>query len=236
MEEKDYNTEETTPEVSKKTGARIAKTIGIVALCGLVAFGGYKAYLGYLDHQETKRAESIVAQYMDNDYVVSVPETVEIAQAYDEEYCDGEKLVSELKEANAQYCIIDGDYYTNNGDKIAILTYEVTRTETVEPIKQEFGGTVIYMAPAGYTLENGACTKTITGTITKIVTANETGDYSNIKVTNVSSYELINVEEIQTLAYEEMFGKTLVCDVADNAELNENGICEGILRLKPRNK
>ena len=237
MEERDYNTEETTPEVKKQTGAKKAlATIGIIALCGLTAFGVYKGVEAYNDYKETKRAESLVSYYIDSDQIVTLPEVVATNKAYDEEYCEGEKLVEQLQTQNAQYCIIDGVYYTNNGDKIAVLTYEVTRTETVEPIKEEFNGTTIYMAPAGYELEDGVCTKTITGTITKIVPANEAGDYSNIKVTNVSSYKLIDVEEIQTLAYEEMFGKTLVCDVDDRAQLGENGLCDGTLRLLTKTK
>lgn len=222
-------------EKGKSTGAKKAlATIGIIGLVGLTALGVYKGVEAYNDYQETKRAESIVAYYMDKDNLVTVPDSFLIDQAYDEEFCEGEKLVTELQEANAEYCIIDGDYYTNDGSKIAILTYEITRKETVAPIAQEYNGTTIYMAPAGYTLEDGVCTKTTTGTITKIVTANENSDYTNIKITNVDGYKLINVEEIQTLSYEEMYGKTLVCDVDDKATLSENGYCEATFRLIPR--
>lgn len=238
MEEQEFNYEETQPqytETSKSTGAKKAlAAIGIVALCGLTAFGVYKGVDAYKDYQETKRAESIVAHYIDKDNLVTVPDSFLIDQAYDEEFCEGEKLVAELQAANAEYCVIDGDYYTNDGSKIAILTYEITRKETVAPIAEEYNGTTIYMAPAGYTLEDGVCTKTTTGTVTKIVTANEASDYSNIKITNVDGYKLINVEEIQTLSYEEMFGKTLVCDVDDKATLNESGYCEATFRLIPR--
>lgn len=238
MEEQEFNYEETQPqytETSKSTGAKKAlAAIGIVALCGLTAFGVYKGVDAYKDYQETKRAESIVAHYIDKDNLVTVPDSFLIDQAYDEEFCEGEKLVAELQASNAEYCVIDGDYYTNDGSKIAILTYEITRKETVAPIAEEYNGTTIYMAPAGYTLEDGVCTKTTTGTVTKIVTANEASDYSNIKITNVDGYKLINVEEIQTLSYEEMFGKTLVCDVDDKATLNESGYCEATFRLIPR--
>ena len=47
-----------------------------------------------------------------------------------------EKLVTELTESGAQYCVIDGQYYTEKGETIAILTLDVTRTSTVEPIKE----------------------------------------------------------------------------------------------------
>lgn len=219
---------------NKRTGAKVAKTICVLALCGLTAFGVYKGIEAYQDCQETKRAESIVAHYIDKDNLVTVPDNFLIDQAYDEEFCEGEKLVNSLQAANAEYCVIDGDYYTNDGEKIAILTYEITRTETVNPIAQEYNGTTIYMAPAGYELEDGVCTKTTTGTVTKIVKAIENSDYSNIKITNVASYKLLEVEEIQTLPYEEIFGKTLVCDVNDNAKLSENGYCEASFKLIPR--
>lgn len=223
-----------TPQKNRTGAKKALATIGIIALCGLTAIGVYKGIETYNDYKETKRAESIVAHYIDKDNLVTIPDSFLIDQAYDEEFCEGEKLVAELEYANAEYCIINGDYYTNDGSKIAILTYEITRKETVEPIAQEYNGTTIFMAPAGYVLEDGVCTKTTTGTITKIVPANETSDYSNIKITNVSGYKLVNVEEIQTLSYEEMFGKTLVCDVKDRATLNENGYCEATFKLIPR--
>lgn len=222
------------PENKKSTGAKkVLAGIGIIALCGLTAFGVYKGIEAYEDYRETKRAESIVAHYIDKDNLVNVPNSFLIDQAYDEEFCEGEKLVAELQGANAKYCVIDGDYYTNDGSKIAILTYEIIRKETVAPIAEEYNGTTIYMAPSGYELEDGVCTKTTTGTVTKIVAADENG-YDNIKITNVDSYKLIDTLEIQTLSYEEMFGKTLVCDVEDNAKLNENGYCEATFRLIPR--
>lgn len=238
--EEEFNYEENepqyeTPAKNKKTGARRAlKAIGIVALCGLTTFGIYKGVEAYKDYQETKRAESIVSYYINKENLVTIPDSFLIDQAYDEQFCEGEKLASELQSANAQYCIIDGAYYTNDGSKIAILTYEITRKETISPIAQEYNGTTIYMAPAGYTLENGVCTKIVTGTVTKIVPANEASDYSNIKIINVDNYVLTNVEEIQTLSYEEMYGKTLVCDVEDNAVLSEDGYCEATFKLIPR--
>lgn len=235
MEEQEMTYQEQQTTQKKGTGAK--KTLialGLVGLVGLSAFGAYKGIEAYNDYKETKRAESIVAYYMDKDNLVTVPDSFLIDQAYDEEFCEGEKLVTELQNNNAQYCVIDGDYYTNDGSKIAILTYEIVRKEVVSPIAQEFNGTTIYMAPAGYTLEDGQCTKTTVSTVTKIVPANEESDYSNIKITNVDSYTLLEVEEIQTLSYEEMFGKTLVCDVDDKASLNENGYCEATFKLIPR--
>lgn len=241
MEEENYSFEEPTQEIKqepkKHTGAKKAlTTITILGMLGLTALGVYKGIEALNDYRETKRAESIVANYIDKDYLVTVPETFLIDKAYDEEFCEGEKLVEQLQAANAEYCVIDGTYYTNDGSKIAILTYEITKKETAAPIAQEYNGTTIFMAPAGYTLENGSYVKTTTGTVTKIVPANSQSDYSNIQIINVDSFELVNVEEIDTLPYENIYGTTLICDVEDNAQLNENGFCEATFRLVPRKK
>ncbi len=220
---------------NKKTGAKtVAKVIGLVALVGLTAFGAVKGYEAVKDYQETQRAQSIVEYYIDKDKVVTIPDELLSSKAYDEEFCTGEKLVAGLQNFNAQYCIIDGEYYTNSGDKIAVLTFNITRTETVDPIAIEFNGATVYTAPAGYDLKDGVCTKITEGVITKIVAAQENGDYSNVKITNVSSYELVDVQEIQTLSYEEMYGTMLVCDVSDKAKLNEDGYCEATFRLIKR--
>jgi hypothetical protein len=239
MNEQEFiNEEEQTQNQTQnkpKTGAKIGRAISVIAICAIL--GGGAVYHGldlYKDYQETKRAESIVANYIDSDYLVTVPNSFLIDQAYDKEFCEGEKLIDELKNANAQYCIIDGVYYTNDGGKIAILTYEITKKEEVEPIAEEYNGTTIYMAPAGYTLEDGVCTKEITGTVSKIVPATTNGDYSHISIKNVAGFKLVNVEEIQTLSYEEIYGTTLVCDVDDNAKLSENGYCEATFKLVPR--
>ena len=134
---------------SLKTGAKVAlATVGVLAVLG----GGIAAtYFGIIpavqEHKEAKRAESLVSYYIDEDKLVSFPETVVIDQAYDAEYCSGEKLVTELTESGAQYCVIDGQYYTEKGETIAILTLDVTRTDTVDPIKQDLNGQTVYMAP-----------------------------------------------------------------------------------------
>ncbi|MGN1371005.1 MAG: hypothetical protein ACI4XM_01810 [Candidatus Coprovivens sp.] len=241
MEEENYSFEEPKQEIKQEpknhTGAKkVLATITILGMLGLTALGVYKGIEAVNDYRETKRAESIVANYIDKDYLVTVPKTFLIDKAYDEEFCEGEKLVEQLQAASAAYCVIDNTYYTNDGSKIAILTYEITRKETAEPIAQEYNGTTIYMAPAGYTLENGSYVKTTTGTVTKIVPANSQSDYSNIQIINVDSFELVNVEEIDTLPYENIYGTTLICDVEDNAQLNENGFCEATFRLVPRKK
>ena len=220
---------------SLKTGAKVAlATVGVLAVLG----GGIAAtYFGIIpavqEHKEAKRAESLVSYYIDEDKLVSFPETVVIDQAYDAEYCSGEKLVTELTESGAQYCVIDGQYYTEKGETIAILTLDVTRTDTVDPIKQDLNGQTVYMAPAGYVLENGKCTKEVTTRETKVVKRAENGDYSHVMVEGASKAVIVKVEEVDTKKYSSLNGYDLIVYVEDNAELT-NGTCEGQLVLKKR--
>jgi hypothetical protein len=216
------------------TGAkRVLATVGILALLGS---GIAATYVG-IDHvkgyQETKRAESLVASYMDSDKLVSFPESVVIDQAFDAEYCTGEKLVASLTESGAEYCIIDGQYYTAKGETIAILTLDVTRTETVDPIKQDLNGQTVYMAPQGYVYENGKCTKEVVTRETKVVKRSENGDYSHVMVEGASKATIVSIDEVDTKKYSSLNGYDLIVDVEDNAEL-VNGTCEGQLVLKKR--
>ena len=223
------------PKSNKKgTGAKVAlATIGVIAVLGGGIAATYFGLNAYNDHKETTRAESLIASFMDEDKLVSFPETVIIDQAYDAEYCSGEKLVTELTESGAQYCVIDGVYYTEKGETIAILTLDVTRTSVVEPIKQDLNGQTVYMAPAGYVLENGKCTKEVTTRETKVVKRSENGDYSHVMVEGASKAVIVSVEEVDTKKYSSLSGHDLIVDVEDNAELT-NGTCEGQLVLKKR--
>lgn len=217
-----------------KTGAKVAlATVGVLAVLGGGIAATYFGLNAINDHKETTRAESLVASYMDSDKLVSFPEAVIIDQAYDAEYCSGEKLVTELTESGAQYCVIDGQYYTEKGETIAILTLDVTRTDTVDPIKQDLNGQTVYMAPAGYVLENGKCTKEVTTRETKVVKRAENGDYSHVMVEGASKAVIVKVEEVDTKKYSSLNGYDLIVDVEDNAELT-NGTCEGQLVLKKR--
>lgn len=221
-------------KTGKKTGARVALvTVGVIAILGAGVAATYLGLNAYNDHKETKRAESLIASYMDEDKLVSFPETVVISQAYDLEYCSGEKLVSELTESGAAYCVIDGEYYTEKGETIAILTLDVTRTSTVEPIKEEISGQTVYMAPAGYVLKNGVCTKEVVTRETKVVKRAENGDYSHIMVDGASKATIVSVEEVDTKKYSSLNGHDLIVDVDDSAELT-SGTCEGQLVLKKR--
>ena len=82
-----------------KTGAKVAlATVGVLAVLGGGIAATYFGLNAINDHKETTRAESLIASYMDTDKLVSFPESVIIDQAYDAEYCSGEKLVTELKD------------------------------------------------------------------------------------------------------------------------------------------
>lgn len=216
------------------TGAKIGKTIGVLFLAGLVGLGVYTGVQLNDTVQETNRAKTVIATYMESENFVNIPEEVIINKPYDEEYCEGDILAEQLSESGAQYCLIDGQYYTPEGTKIAILTYSVTQTEAIAAEVVEYNGTKIYLAPAGYTLSGGIAEKTTESIVTKVVPANPTGDYSNIRLTNVASYKLLSTEEVETLTYEAMYDKTLICDVADGTELNDEGLCTGEFRLVPR--
>lgn len=223
-----------TEKTKKKTGARVAiATIGVIAILGVGVAATYLGINAYKDHKETTRAESLIASYMNKDNLVSFPETIVVSQAYDLEYCSGEKLVKELTESGASYCVIDGVYYTEKGETIAILTLDVTRTSTVDPIKETVGGQTVYMAPTGYVLKDGVCTKEVVTRETKVVPRSETGDYSHILVDGASKATIVSVEEVDTKKYSSLNGHDLIVDVEDSAEL-KSGTCEGQLVLKKR--
>ena len=223
-----------TEKTKKKTGARVAiATIGVIAILGVGVAATYLGINAYKDHKETTRAESLIASYMDKDKLVSFPETIVVSQAYDLEYCSGEKLVKELTESGASYCVIDGVYYTEKGETIAILTLDVTRTSTIDPIKETVGGQTVYMAPTGYVLKDGVCTKEVVTRETKVVPRSETGDYSHILVDGASKATIVSVEEVDTKKYSSLNGHDLIVDVEDSAEL-KSGTCEGQLVLKKR--
>ena len=226
------------PQTSKKskgTGAKVGKTIGVLALVAAVGFGVYFGNEAIKDYKETDRAESLVAAYIDEDRLVNLPEEVIINKAYDAKYCTGEKLISELAEANAAYCYIDGEYYTEKGETIAILSLEVTRTETIDAIKVDVGGNTVYMAPEGYTLQGTKCSKETTTYETKVVPKNDKNDYSHIMVEGASKATILSITEVQTKKYSQMAGLDLIVDVADGAKL-ENNQTAAELRLVPRHK
>jgi hypothetical protein len=233
-EEKQQQVQSKPKNNKKRTGAKVAlATIGVIAVLGGGIAATYFGLNAINNRKETTRAESLIASYIDKDKLVLFPETVEIGQAYDAEYCTGEKLVSGLTDSGAQYCVIDGVYYSENGETVAILTLDVTRIDVVDPIKQDINGQTVCMAPTGYVLENGKCTKEVTTRETKVVKKSENGDYSHVMVDGASKAVIVSVEEAETKKFSTINGHNLIVDVEDNAEL-KNGICEGQLVLKKR--
>lgn len=231
---KEQKPQRATTKKTLSTGAkRVIATITIIGTLGAGIAATYVGIQHVKDYKETKRAESLVSYYMDEDKLVAFPESVVIDQAYDAEYCSGEKLVTGLTESGAQYCVIDGVYYTEKGETIAILTLDVTRTDIVEPIKETLNGQTVYMAPAGYTMENGKCTKEVVTRETKVVKRSEDGDYSHVLVEGASEAAIVSIEEVDTKKYTALNGFDLIVDVPDNSEL-KNGNCEGQLALKRR--
>lgn len=216
-----------------KTGAKTAaKVITLLALAtGLTVGGIYAATDLYPNYQENKRVEQLISANTTDD-LCTIPDLINIDKAYDIKYADGSKIANELTKQGIKYCEILDQYYTQDGSDIAILTYEVTTTEYIDAIKTEINGTIVYSAPNGYTLNGDICYRTTTQTMTKIVPKNPKGDYSEVVIPNVSSYELVDAQELQTKPYSDIIDYTLICDVPDDAVLNKDGYCEATLTLK----
>ncbi len=232
LEKEEKNIEEQKP---KKTGAKKAIIAFSIAAGLVVGAIGVKHTCDLIDNvKETNRAQSIVASYTDSDLLCTLPEEVILNKAYDAKFCDGEKLVTSLLEAGVKYCELDGTYYTPEGEPIALLTYEITRTEIQAANRYEYDGNVVYMPPAGFDMNGTQSEKDTTEQITVIVAKSPNGDYSSVKISNVTSYKLINAEEVNTLPYSAISEQTLICDVADNATLNERNECIAELRLVPK--
>lgn len=228
MADNKFNTEQR--PVAKKTGlstgAKVAiSTVCLVGLVGLTIFGVNKTIEWHEDKQETSRAESLVACYVNENNLCDIPEQIFVNKGFDQEYCDGAKIVNALTSNNIDYCYIDGTYYTEDGKDIAILTFNVSQTITAEVIKEEVNGTVVYMAPAGYTLNpDGTCTKVVTTEHQEIVPASTNGDYSQYG-------EDVEVTVVQTRPYTEIADQSLICDVDDKAQANEDGNYPATLKL-----
>ena len=222
------------PKRGLGTGAKI--TLAALGILGALGTGIGATYLGIdlvRDYQEGKRAESLITYYMDEDQLVRLPGEVVIDKEYDALYCSGEKLVTELTESNAQYCYIDGQYYTAKGETIAILTLEVTRTEVIPAHKVEVGGNVVYMAPEGYELNGTECSRETVTIETKVVPKKDNNDYSDVIIEGATKAIIKDVQEVETKKYSSLNGYDLICDVDDAARFTENQ-CEAELVLKKR--
>ena len=233
MTDNKYNTEETPRVQTKKTGAK--KALIAISLVGVLVAGGIGLHYAnewHKDYKETQRAESLVVAYTKKELeFCSLPDEVIVNKAYDASFCDGEKLVEALNSNAIKYCEIDDTYYTPNGDDIAILTFRITNIESQAANKYEYDGNIVYMPPVGYDLNGAESQKETTSEITVYVPKSQNGDYSGVSISNCSKSELIDCKEISTKPYSTITEQTLICDVDDNAKLNENNQCEAQLRL-----
>lgn len=112
------------------------------------------------------------------------------------EILEGSYLAEELTERNIVYAIIDGEYYTENGDNLSKVTaekiYDATKVERED-------GTYFYMASYGGELVDD---KAILTEVLYVLEGSEK--------TLPSDYTLISIDgTVPTKAYSELEGKTL---------------------------
>lgn len=230
-----------------RTGAKLGKAVvslALVAGLGVGSYIGAGAYFGFgplKDFSERGRVNNLVAEYTNDDLFCSLPQETLINKAYDIKYASGEKFVDSLKRNNVKYCEVLDEYYTENGEEIAILTYNIATRDVVPATKVIFGGTVVYMPLEGYTLVGDMCYKEGTEQLIKVVPKSATGDYSNItldsnltETATILNASLINVKEVQTKTYDSILDMTLICDVADGAVLDQNNQCTAAFNLVPK--
>lgn len=236
MEEKDVLTNETQqPKHAKKRtlgqNLKIAgATIGIVAALVGVGYGTIAATGAIESYKEGKVVESIITQYIDTETkYCEIDESVEFTSEYDKKIASGSTLAKELQENGVKLYCENGKYYSQNGGDYAIVTVTEEKTVTIEAIKIESNGTIMYMAPTGYELEGNVCKKVVTEEKNYIVPTNENKDYKYL-ATNENAQ--IEVKEVSTLPYSEMENYDWVCE--KDTQANEQGLCEGTLKLVKR--
>lgn len=220
----------------KYTSAKVViSSVGILALLGGASFLGVKGNDALKEYKEVKKAErveSLISYSIDKNNLCIMPEYVYTGKRDHYEYYDGEKVVELLRKNGADYFYVDGTYYTEDGKKIAILTYTVSSKIITEPIVEEIDGRKYYAAPTGYTLNSdGTCTKVLTKEYQKIVPAKENDDYS--EYSGYSGYgEITSKLEVGTRLFSEIAECSLICDVDDNEIADENGMYKAVYRLK----
>ncbi len=238
-------------EKKTKTGSRVGRTISALALAGVLGLGafttggffGHGPLKGLANLTESGRARSLVAEYTNDDYFCSLPDEMLINKAYDISYTSGEKLVSSLKKYDVKYCEVFDEFYTPNGENIAILTYDVATLDVLPAIKVGvgFSGAEVYMPVEGYTLNGNMCYKEGNEQLVKVVPVSQTGDYSDISLdtqltetATITGASLVDVREVSTKTYDAILDMTLICDVPDGAVLDENNQCLAAFNLVPK--
>ena len=224
--ENDYEEEQT--GAKKKKG----KAIGLLFLTGAIVAGSIFGTKAFYSHQETKRAQELIANYKVEDYAI-LPSNVVTNRSYDITYASGEKITKTLLEQGINCVCINGTYYTPDGSNMAILEYQVTYAEQTDTIKVTTDGQTIYMAPNGYSLYGDNSIKFTTETVKKIVPVSTSYDY--VTFPGSSAVEMTKEPQIiSTLPYYMIDASTLICDVPDGATLNENDECNATLTLVPK--
>ncbi len=222
---------------SRRTGAKKGKgkKIAIVLLLtgGLVA-GSIFGTKAFYSHQETRRVDSLIAEYQTDDYVV-FPKQITSDRSYDITYADGEKLAKRLVDNNINYVNINGQFYTPEGIDVAIITYNVQYITQVDAIEIQNEGQKMYMAPNGYILQGKYAYKVIQETKTKVVPVCD--DYSYITFPGASDWQMVGEPIIvTTLPYDTISNSTLICDVPDGSVLNSNNEVTATLDLAPKKR
>ena len=218
----------------KGKGKKIALTI--LLLGGLTAgvIFGTKAVHSI---QETKRVDALIGNYTTENYV-SLPSVVATDRAYDTTFADGEKVVDRLDDKRVDYININGQFYTRDGINIKLVTYEVKYKLVEEPIQMTNEGTKFYMPPMHYGFHDASWNETYKyETQTRTVVLPADYDVNNVRFPGACDFALASEPiELSTLPYEVIKNSTLICDVPDNATLNENNECLGTLDLAPKKR
>ena len=220
----------------KGKGKVVALTLLILG--GVVA-GTIFGTRAYYSHQETRRVDSLISHYTINEDYVAMPDSIITDRTYDVTYADGAKVVDRLNKKNIEYARIDGQFFTKEGINIVILTYDVTREERKPSIIEKNDGATFYMPPMEYELpENGtekASTSVRRVTERKTVVLPADTNIELVSFTGACEWKLVSDPlYVETLPFDAIKDYTLICDVADNATLDENNECPADMNLAPK--
>lgn len=220
----------------KGKGKKVALTL--LVLGGMVA-GTIFGTRAFYSHQETRRVDSLINHYTINENYVAMPDRIITDRTYDVTYAEGTKVVDRLNKKNIEYARIDGQFFTKEGINIVILTYDVTREERTPSIVEKNDGATFYMPPMEYELpENGTekasnSIRYVTERRTVVLPADT--DIECVSFTGAYKCELVSDPVyVETLPFDAIKEYTLICDVADNATLDENNECSADLNLAPK--
>lgn len=125
----------------------------------------------------------------------------------------GESIIFYNKQKDIKYCEILDEYYTENGENIALCE----KTETIPATAQVIDSNIIYTVPNGYTLKDGKGYRTAIYYVVE-----EDGKY---ELPVGCTLEDI-VEIIETKPYSELIGYDLVIKSGEEYTINKAGTKE----------